>query len=180
MLKTKIEWPPFLGHQCWSSFNGKIPFLSVKATLILCVHADLLLSFSLFHFFSFESLKECISDVFDFFFQDRKLGWKLCFLGVVPQNYLSSCLLGYSSQFGSNQTLSYSYDVLSHFSHVQPFATLWTIAHQAPLSMGFSRQEYWSGLPCPPPGDLPDPRIKPMSLTFSAWEVGSYHECHLL
>ena len=42
MLKTKIEWPPFLGHQCWSSFNGKIPFLSVKATLILCVHADLM------------------------------------------------------------------------------------------------------------------------------------------
>ena len=37
-------------------------------------------------------------------------------------------------------------------SHVQLFATLWTIAHQAPLSMGFSQQEYWSGLPCPPPG----------------------------
>ena len=115
-----------------------------------------------------------------FFFQDRKLGWKLCFLEVVPQNYLSSCLLGYRSQFGSNQTLPYSYDVLSHFSHVQPFATLWTIAHQASLSMGFSRQEYWSGLPCPPPRDLPNPRIKPMPLTFSALEVGSYHECHLL
>ena len=41
------------------------------------------------------------------------------------------------------------------------FATLWTIAHQAPLSMGFSRQEYWSGLPFPSPGDLPDPGIKP-------------------
>ena len=41
-------------------------------------------------------------------------------------------------------------------SHVQLFATLWTIARQAPLSMGFSRQEYWSGLPCPYPGDLPD------------------------
>ena len=37
---------------------------------------------------------------------------------------------------------------------------LWTVAHQAPLSMGFSRQEYWSGLPCPPPRDLPDPRIE--------------------
>ena len=46
--------------------------------------------------------------------------------------------------------------LFSHFSHVQLFATLWTIAHQAPLSMGFSRQEYWSGLPCPPPPrDLP-------------------------
>ena len=44
------------------------------------------------------------------------------------------------------------------------FVTLWTIPNQAPLSMGFSRQEYWSGLPCPPPGNLPDPRIKPESL----------------
>ena len=41
-------------------------------------------------------------------------------------------------------------------SHVQLFATPWSVALQAPLSMGFSRQEYWSGLPCPPPGDLPD------------------------
>jgi len=40
--------------------------------------------------------------------------------------------------------------------------TPWSIAHQAPLSMALSRQEYWSGLPCPPPGDLPDPGIKPM------------------
>ena len=47
-------------------------------------------------------------------------------------------------------------------------ATLWTIAYQAPLSMGFSRQEYWSGLPCPPPGDLPDPGIEPMSLMSPA------------
>ena len=44
------------------------------------------------------------------------------------------------------------WQVLSHFNHAWLFATLWTIAHQAPLSMGFSRQEYWTGLPCPPPG----------------------------
>ena len=44
-----------------------------------------------------------------------------------------------------------------------PFATLWTIALQAPLSMGFSRQEYWGGLPCPPPGDLSDPGIQPVT-----------------
>jgi len=43
------------------------------------------------------------------------------------------------------------------------FVTLWTVAHQAPLSMGFSRQEYWSGLPIPFPGDLPDTGIKPVS-----------------
>ena len=45
------------------------------------------------------------------------------------------------------------------------FATLWTVAHQTPVSMEFSRQEYWSGLPCPPPWDLPDPGIDPVSLT---------------
>ena len=58
--------------------------------------------------------------------------------------------------------------VLSHFSCVQHFATPWTAAHQAPLSMGFSRQEYWSGLPCPPPGDLPNPGVEPSSLMSPA------------
>ena len=50
------------------------------------------------------------------------------------------------------------------FSYVWLFATLWTVACQATLSMGFSRQEYWTGLPCSPPGDLPNPGIKSMSL----------------
>ena len=54
-------------------------------------------------------------------------------------------------------TESVCVSVLSHFSWVQLFATLWTRVHQALLPMRFSRQEYWSGLPCPPPGDLPDP-----------------------
>ena len=54
--------------------------------------------------------------------------------------------------------------MFSHFTHVQLFETLWTVALQALLSMGFSRQEHWSGLPCPPPGDLPDPGIKILSL----------------
>ena len=49
-----------------------------------------------------------------------------------------------------------------------PFATLWNVAHQAPLSMGFPRQEYWSGLPCLPPGNLPVPGIKPGSLMSPA------------
>ena len=53
-------------------------------------------------------------------------------------------------------------------SHVQLFATPWTVALQAPLSMGFSRQEYWDGLPCHLPGDLLDPGIKPMSLPSPA------------
>ena len=57
--------------------------------------------------------------------------------------------------------------MLNHFNHVQLFVTLWIVVCQAPLAMGFSRQEYWNGLPCPPLGDLPDPGIKPESLTSS-------------
>ena len=48
-------------------------------------------------------------------------------------------------------------------TRIQIFASPWTVAHQAPLSMGFSRQEYWSGLSCSPPGALPDPGIEPAS-----------------
>ena len=54
------------------------------------------------------------------------------------------------------------------FSRVQPFMTLWTITHHSLLSMGFSRQEYWSRLPCPSPGDLPDPGIEPGSPALQA------------
>ena len=61
--------------------------------------------------------------------------------------------------------------VLSHFSRVWLFATLWTVAHQAPLSVGFSRQDYWSGLPCRSPGAVPDPEIKPSCLLH--WQAGS-------
>ena len=67
--------------------------------------------------------------------------------------------------------------VLNHFSCVCLIVTPWTVAHQGPLSMGFSRQEYWSGLLHPPPGDLPDAGIKPTSpalqadyLPLSYWE----------
>ena len=65
--------------------------------------------------------------------------------------------------------------MLSRFSCVPLFATLWTVARQAPLSMGFSRQEYWSGLPCLPPGHLPNPGIKPTSLTFPALAGGFFN-----
>ena len=58
--------------------------------------------------------------------------------------------------------------VLSHFSCAQLFTTLQAVACQATLSMGFPRHEHWSGLPCPPPGDLPDPGIKPESFTSPA------------
>ena len=52
--------------------------------------------------------------------------------------------------------------VLNCFSRVQLFVTLWTGGHKAPLSKGFSKQQYWSGLPCPPPGDLSNPGIEPV------------------
>ena len=64
------------------------------------------------------------------------------------------CICAHSDQIRSDQSLS----------RVRLFVTPWNVTHQAPLSMGFSRQEYWSGLPFPPPGDLPNPGIKPASL----------------
>ena len=64
-----------------------------------------------------------------------------------------------------------------HAKSLQLWPTLWdpwTVVYHAPLSMGFSRQEYWSGLPCPPPGDLPDPGVKPASLkTLLHWQPAS-------
>ena len=58
------------------------------------------------------------------------------------------------------------------FSCVRLFVILWTVACQVPLSTGCSRQEYWSGLPCPPPGDLPDPGLEPISLISPALAGG--------
>ena len=73
---------------------------------------------------------------------------------------------------GSPQVLiSYLFSTFVHaksFSHVWLFATLWPVACQAPLSMGFSRQEHQSGLPCPLPGDLPNPGTEPVSLMSPA------------
>ena len=70
--------------------------------------------------------------------------------------------------------------VLNRFSCVRLFTTLWSVAHQAPLSMGFSRQEYWNGFPHPPPGDLPDPGVEPVSLTLrqTVYQL-SYQESYL-
>ena len=79
-------------------------------------------------------------------------------IGMIPLNVI--CI---SNMFST--TLGC---VPSCFSRVQLFVTPWTVAHQAPLSWGFSRQEYWSGLPCPPPGDPPNPGIEPTSSAASA------------
>ena len=63
----------------------------------------------------------------------------------------------------------------SHFSRVLLFVTPWTVAHQASLFMGFSRQEYWSGLPWPPPGALPDPGTEPVSPVTPPLRQVLYH-----
>ena len=59
------------------------------------------------------------------------------------------------------------------------FVIPWTLAHQAPLSLGFSWQEYWNGLPFPPPGHLPGPGIEYESLYLLHWQVDSLPSCHL-
>ena len=90
------------------------------------------------------------------------------------------CVLAYASEFSPMQMylLPLFLCLLSCFSCVRLFVILWTVAHQFPLSMGFSRQEYCVAMP--PPGDLPDPLIKPVFLTSPALVGGfSYHYSYL-
>ena len=76
------------------------------------------------------------------------------------------------SSMQQSDSVIHIYVCISCFNCVQLFATPWTVAHQASLSMTFSRQEYWSGLPCPPPEGLPNPGTKPESLTSPALADG--------
>ena len=71
-------------------------------------------------------------------------------------------------------------DRVKSLSHVQLFVTPWTVAYQASPSVGFSRQEHWSGLPFPPAGDLPHPEIEPTSVIASALAGGFFTFCRLL
>ena len=109
--------------------------------------------------------------------------------GIIGQNYKGQAIqedlpipvnpISYSFNWGwRHETEIYFFYsdyacVLSSFSCAWLLTAPWTKAHQAWLSMGFSRQEYWSGLPCPPPGDLPNPRIKPTPLFLLHWQAGS-------
>ena len=82
----------------------------------------------------------------------------------MQKKLLQNSTLVYDKKFLTEVGIEGLCAMLSHFSHVQFFVTLWTtVAGQAPLTMGFSRQEYWSRLPCHPPGDLPNSGIKPIS-----------------
>jgi len=114
--------------------------------------------------------------------------WSAC---VWDMSLCGSCLGGWESNHNNNSChlLSTYYVRACVLSHVRFFATPWTVAHQAPLSMGFPRQEYWSGSPFPPPGDLPDPVIKPVSpaspalansLPPSHWGIPTYLQFPLL
>ena len=98
-----------------------------------------------------------------------KLGLKSHAKSISPiQKYFlaSTVEVQFSLEFRTQAPIFHSlFSRGHHFSHVQLHATLWTVACQAPLSMGFSRQEYWHGFPCPPPEDLPNPGIEPASLT---------------
>ena len=87
--------------------------------------------------------------------------------------FLLFCFLWYSSQKLEQCLAHVRACLLSCFNSVQLFATLWTVAAQDPLSLGFSRQEYWSWLPSPSPGDLSNPGSNPCLLYFLHWQAGS-------
>ena len=97
----------------------------------------------------------------------------------IPGAYFTDkCCSSFTTDLSASNALSlqsvlYTADacMLSHFSCAQLFVTLWTVACQAPLFIGFSRQEHWSGLPCTPPGNLPDPGIEPTSPEAPALQV---------
>ena len=108
--------------------------------------------------------------------------------GLQPARFLSPWNSPGKNTGVGCHVLPHNMCVLSHFSLVRLFVTPWTVAYQAPLSMGFSRQEYWRGLPCPPPGHLPNPGIELASLRSSAlagrsftahatWEVQYMYIC---
>ena len=106
---------------------------------------------------------------------------------LAVQGTLNSLLQHHSSKASILQCSAFFIVQLSHsyvttgntvgsvqsLSRVLLLVTPWTVAHQAPLSMGLSRQEYWSGLPCPPPGGLLEPGMEPASLMSPALQAGS-------
>ena len=95
--------------------------------------------------------------------------WKnLSISGCTQQARETNYILSPSKLLSDQQWMFCMHAVLGHFSHVRLFSTLWTVACQAPPSMGFSRWEYWSGLLCPLLKDLPDPGIEPLALMSSA------------
>ena len=93
------------------------------------------------------------------------ISWKMQTAGQVPKK---------KTVFHTDLFLRYTYLHVKSLRHVRLFGTLWTIVSPAPLSMKFPRQEYWSGLPCHPSRDLPNPGIEPASLTSPALAGGFF------
>ena len=103
----------------------------------------------------------------------RAPGWAPCVMYQLPTGYLfythdGVCMSMPVSQFTTSSPFPTVKVKVNSLSRVRLFATPWTAAHQAPPSMGFSRQEYWSGLPFPSPGDVPDPGIEARSPALQA------------
>ena len=100
---------------------------------------------------------------------------------IILKNVLYSNYYCSSHQIQALHSIGMFLCVCQSLSRVRLSATPWTVAHQAPLSMAFSRQEDWSGLPCSSPGDLPNPGIKPASLMSAVLADKSflYHGLHL-
>ena len=99
-------------------------------------------------------------------------------ISSLPQP-LSCSVVSYNIIFLFQKKILLTCEWVKSLSRVRLFATLWTGAHQAPQSIGFSRQEYWIGRPYPPPRDLPHPEIQPMSLVSFISRQILYH-WHLL
>ena len=95
------------------------------------------------------------------FVEPDHLGWGISFLSPICSHLQSMEWLHQVMTLLSIDAIMYLCACM--FSHIRLFVIPWNVSRQVPLSMGFSRQEYWSGLPFPPPEDLPNPRIKPVS-----------------
>ena len=80
--------------------------------------------------------------------------------GIYPTQELNPGLLHHRQVYHLSRQSSPNHPIAKSLNRIRLFATPWTVTYEAPLSMGFSRQEYWSGLPFPSPGDLPDPGIE--------------------
>ena len=121
--------------------------------------------------FFFLNHKKIILIFYSYMSYHSYIQWKYFKLFILWMQLRLSILVIY---WKTNMWKVHYNSMLSHFSCVWLFATLWTVARQAALSMGFSRQEYWSELPCPLPGDLPNPESKPVTLMSPALAGGFF------
>ena len=132
-----------------------------------------------FQVFSWESFTTFFSNKFYFLeqFEIYRKTEKTIQSSSIPPHQVS-LITNYLHYYDTSETINklVLLLLLSHFSHVRLCATLWTRAHQALLSMGFSRQEYWSGLPCPPPKGLSKPGIEPRSPALPADSLPLNHQ----